>query len=286
MLIKLVAQFLPASVKTYARKWRRMLTIQPKNDGYPAITRVRTPVVDNLSDQDLSLLNRLIDWNCFTVDSHGRRFGAVAHAKKRNEPQPLPDPRILEMDRIFHLNDKHVLEIGCFEGVHTVGLAQLAKSVTAVDSRIENIAKAAIRCAMFDVQPHLLVCDVESPGQWQRLPAVDIVHHVGVLYHLRDPVQHLVNLGKLARIGMMLDTHYAEDNELTDVYTVGENQFRYRRYMEGGYADVFSGMYDHAKWLRLDDIQALMRQAGFKQIHVCQKRRERHGSRALLVVQR
>ena len=31
--------------------------------------------VDLLSDKDLQELNNILDWNCFVVDSNGRRFG-------------------------------------------------------------------------------------------------------------------------------------------------------------------------------------------------------------------
>ncbi len=41
--------------------------------------------VDLLSDADLVRLNRMLKWNCFTVDRHGRRFGNAASAEKRSD---------------------------------------------------------------------------------------------------------------------------------------------------------------------------------------------------------
>jgi tRNA (mo5U34)-methyltransferase len=37
------------------------------------------------------------------------------------------------------LSNKDVLEIGCFEGIHTIGLCNYSRRVYAVDSRIENV---------------------------------------------------------------------------------------------------------------------------------------------------
>jgi len=80
----------------------------------------------------------------------------------------------------------------------------------------------------------------------------------------------------------MLDTHFAEEQEADQTYQEAGRCFRYKRYTEGGRQEVFSGMYDHAKWLRLDDIAGLLREAGFSQIEIVEKRQERNGPRVLL----
>jgi len=43
--------------------------------------------VDLLRDSDLIELNSILNWNCFTVDRHGRRFGNAAWQGKRSEPE-------------------------------------------------------------------------------------------------------------------------------------------------------------------------------------------------------
>ncbi|MBL8753563.1 MAG: DUF1698 domain-containing protein, partial [Planctomycetes bacterium] len=182
---------------------------------------VPTPVVDALSDQDLEALNRLLPWRCFTIDGRGRRFGDAAWVGKRGKPQAIPDARIVDMDRAFTLAGKHVLEIGCFEGVHTIALCQRAAKVTAIDSRVENVVKTTVRCAMFHQHPAVGVCDVENEAQVAQLPAVDLVHHVGVLYHLKDPVVHLQRLAAKVKQGMLLDTHVAPAATATHSYSSG-----------------------------------------------------------------
>jgi SAM-dependent methyltransferase len=242
--------------------------------------------VDDLDDEDLAELNAILDWKSFVADRHGRRFGNVAWAGKRNEPQVIPDPRILLLNEQLGLAEKHVLEIGCFEGNHTIGLTRFAKRVTAVDGRIANVVKTIVRCAMFGEHPVVFKCDVEArPLDVSTLHA-DVVHHVGVLYHLKDPVRHLRDLGRLARVGVMLDTHYAPDEDATATYAVEGKEYRYKRYEEFGLADPFSGMHEHSKWLRLDDILGLLADAGLTDVRVLQKRNERNGPRMLVIAAR
>jgi tRNA (mo5U34)-methyltransferase len=276
---------MPAGVTSLLRRFRRWRA----NRSLPASgyleNRVATRYVDSLSDTDLDELNRLLPWQAFTVDSSGRRFGGVAWRGKRDVPQPVPDARILAMHRHFDLGDQHVLEFGCFEGLHTVALCQLAGNVTAIDSRMENVVKTIVRCAMFGYAPRVFKWDLEE-GVDPTSMCADILHHVGVLYHLADPVAHLQALPQIARRGIMLDTHYCSDEQATSRYSVGGESFAYYRFKEGGRADVFSGMRDHAKWLPLGTIQALLERGGFTDVRIQETRNERNGPRVLLYAQR
>ena len=198
----------------------------------------------------------------------------------------IPDPRIVLLNEHFNLSDKHVLEIGCFEGIHTIGLAQYASQVTAVDARIENVVKTIVRCAFFGCTPRVLRCDVEKEPLPLELLSSDVLHHVGVLYHLKDPVRHLLQLGQFIRIGLMLDTHYALDDEALESFEINGRAYRYKRFQESGYSDAFSGVYDHAKWLRLEDIIATLQHSGFSEVNVIETRFERNGPRALIMAAR
>lgn len=248
----------------------------------------RTParLIDRLADSDVERLNRMLPWRCFTVDSHGRPLGGTAWRGKRTAPQLIPDPRIERFHDRFDLSDKHVVEIGCFEGVHTIALCRLAERVTAVDARIENVVKTVVRCALFDEQPRVFLYDVEGSPDENDLLHAELCHHVGVLYHLTDPVSHLFRLGTWISRGLMLDTHYAHEVETTDEYEVNGQRFRYRRYEERGREDVFSGMQQHSKWLLLDDIVGVLSRVGFDAIQIVETRDERNGPRALLFAER
>jgi Protein of unknown function (DUF1698) len=247
--------------------------------------RTQAAFVERLTDDDLARLNELLPWRCFTVDSTGRPFGGVAWRGKRVAPRIIPDRRIAHFHERFNLSERHVLEIGCFEGVHTVGLCRLAARVTAIDSRVENVVKTVVRCAFFDERPRAFVCDVEREDDDELLHA-DVCHHVGVLYHLEDPVTHLRRLGTWISHGLMLDTHYAREEEAKDEYGVGGKEFRFRSYKESGRGDSFSGMRPTSKWLRLDDIVEVLQSSGFGELEIVETREERNGPRALLFAER
>jgi tRNA (mo5U34)-methyltransferase len=210
-------------------------------NGYEA-ERQGIKYVDFLSDDELRRLNTMLHWNSFIIDRHGRRFGNMAWAGKRDKPEIIPDPRVLFLQKRIGLSDEDVLEIGCFEGSHTIGLSEFARTVTAIDARIENVVKTIVRCAMFGHHPRVFKCNVEERPLDVESLQCDIVFHVGVLYHLKDPVEHLFDLAGLARKALLLDTHYARDDEATDRYDTRGTSYRYKKYKEGGSVDTISGV--------------------------------------------
>jgi tRNA (mo5U34)-methyltransferase len=242
--------------------------------------------VERLADEDLRRLNDLLPWRCFTVDGEGRPLGGTAWRGKRDAPERIPDPRIVRFHERFDLSDKHVLEVGCFEGIHTIALCRLAERVTAIDARVENVVKTIVRCAFFDERPRVITFDLDGDEDGAELLRADLCHHVGVLYHLDDPVSHLRALGTWVSRGLMLDTHYARPEDATEEYEVGGERFPFRRYDEQGRGDVFSGVRPTSKWLRLDDIERLLREGGFETVEVVEKRDERNGPRVLLFAER
>jgi len=227
----------------------------------------------------LQQLNKLLPWQCFTVDMQNRCFGNSAWKGKRNTPQCIPDNRILLMDKKFQLKGKTVLEVGCFEGIHTIGLCKTGAIVDAVDVRMTNVVKTIVRTNMFGVYPRVYWTNIEDSSS---LSCFDFVHHVGVLYHLKDPVRHLLALAKITKKGLMLDTHYCQPEQTDKSYVVGNITYNYAHYKESGEEDVFSGAYDHAKWLTLDSIESILLSSGFNKVEIEHVRKERNGDRCLL----
>jgi hypothetical protein len=84
----------------------------------------------------------------------------------------------------------------------------------------------------------------------------------------------------------MLDTHYALDQEATETVDVNRKAYRYKRFLESGHLDAFSGEYRHSKWLRLDDIVATLELSGFDKVEIVETRAERNGPRVLIVAER
>lgn len=232
-------------------------------------------------------MNRILDWKCFTADLRGRPFGKPASEKKRQAPQPIPDRRISLLNKKFDLSDKSVLEVGCFEGIHTIGLCKFSNDVRALDSRIENVVKTMVRSGFFEVKPSVFIWDLERgiPQDDPRFD-VDVVHHVGVLYHLSDPIKHLDDLAKVTKKALMLDTHYSTPEMAKDSYSYNGLDVKYFRYKEKGYKDVFSGMEPTSRWVTLDDIQKILASNGLTNFEVVEKRDERNGPRVLLFASR
>jgi hypothetical protein len=243
--------------------------------------------VEQLSDRDLQRLNDLLPWQCFTADLQGRRFGNMAWKGKRDLPQEIPDKRIKKLHEIFDLSNKDVLEIGCFEGIHTIGLCNYSRRVYAVDSRIENVIKTIVRTNMFGHHPTVTVFDADSDATPPHEGHYQIIHHVGVLYHLAEPVRHLLSLRSDSLEGILLDTHYATAEMATKEYTASNgNPYRYHHFKEGGRDEVFSGMHDHAKWLTKDDLFELLKQIGLTDIQVAADTMQRNGPRLTVFAQR
>ncbi len=280
-------------IRTFAGRARSLISrrstwrdVQLPRSGYPP-SKFDTLPIDALPDSELDRLNGLLPWAAFTVDGRGRRFGNAYSSTKRTVPQEIPDKRIVELDQRVGLAGCRVLEVGCFEGIHTAALCSLGADVTAIDSRIENVVKTVVRCALLGYHPSVLRLDLEEPLPSHVDLACDVLHHVGVLYHLTDPVGHLVSISALTQVGLMLDTHVApEDDGGSERYSSHGEEYRYHRFSEAGRKAPFAGMQDHAKWLHEADIVDLLRSCGFADVDVAERRSERNGPRVLIYAQR
>jgi len=249
--------------------------------------RISIPLIEGLPDSELRRLNQLLPWNAFVVDSSGRRFGNWTNSTKRNKPQELPDYRIAELQkRLPELSESSVLELGCFEGIHTVALCQHSKKVVAVDARVEHIAKTIIRCAFFGLCPTVGYWNLEEECPSHLDIQCDVLHHVGVLYHLRHPVDHLNFVLPNIRKLLMLDTHIAAENATLHQDNHSDQGVKFFKYREAGREAPFAGMEDYAKWLRLEDLIRVIEENGFSDIEIAENRLERNGPRVLIFAKR
>ena len=114
--------------------------------------------------------------------------------------------------RRIPLRGIRVLDLGCLEGVHSIGLALAGARVTAVDARIENVAKTLVRAwvsgVTANVDVHLV--DVEREDLVDRLGDAgitgpfDLIFHRELLHHLTEPQSHLRRLAPLSFSGVPL----------------------------------------------------------------------------------
>jgi 2-polyprenyl-3-methyl-5-hydroxy-6-metoxy-1,4-benzoquinol methylase len=242
--------------------------------------------IDNLSDQDLKRVNEILPWKSFLLDCNGRTFGAAASERKRNEPAKLPDKRILEFSEVESLSGKTVVELGCFEGIHSVSLAMQGAIVYALDSRIENIIKTLVRSKLLGVEVNPILLNLEDFDAYSILDDYDYCCHIGVLYHLTDPIRHLKILAKKIRSSMLLDTHYIQPSMVNDEYIVDGVKFSCRVAREFGREEVFSGMQPFSRWMTMKGLITALESLGFKCLKVLSDRLERNGPRVTLIASR
>jgi tRNA (mo5U34)-methyltransferase len=248
----------------------------------PETLRIQSKKLRWISDQNLSAFNRLLPWGAMTIDDRGRIVGNAWSMSKRAQPHMLIDPRQKAFDQRFPLSGKHVAEIGCFEGIHSLGCLLLGAKVTAVDGRMENILKTLARLWAYGRATDVILWNVEEAPPPQMPARWDVLHHIGVLYHLADPVGHLNALLPKTGEALLLDTHVAlDDEDASAAYEVEDTTYRYRRRGEI-VANPFAGLMDHAKWLRLEDLVGIVRSHGFSDVEIVEDRKERNGRRVMI----
>ena len=113
----------------------------------------------------------------------------------------------------------------------------------------------------------------------------DLVFHCGVLYHLLNPAEHILALGRVAK-HIFLDTHVARDEPRIEERRVGDTVYLGAYHDEGGRADPFSGRDPSAFWLTQESLLDLLSRTGFPAQNIWKVREERNGPRISLVALR
>ncbi len=240
----------------------------------------------HLSDDALAEINALLPWGGMTADLDGRSFGRFWSGEKRSNQQPLIDKRLQRFDARYPLKGAHVLEVGCFEGIHTIGALSLGARVTAIDGRVENILKTLVRLWAYGYSADVQLWDFEQAESPTTVPASwDILHHVGVLYHLTDPAGHLAALADRTERAVILDTHVAGGRfPTTKAYEALGRSIPYAFQAED-IVSPFAGLRDHAKWLEGSELERILTDRGFK-ITLSELREERNGHRIMIWAER
>jgi SAM-dependent methyltransferase len=250
------------------------------------------PNSQKLEDSQISKLNTILPWST-VVSFGGQMQGSPWDAKKRVAVHSIPDRHITDLSDL--IKGGRVLEVGCHEGVYTLGLLKEASKVVALDGRIENVAKTIMRVWLAnelhraDVVCHdleLLKVPMLSEKNETGL-CFELIHHNGVLYHLSDPLGHLDNiLEHNPSESFFLDTHVAKNEQCNAEYENAGKKYQVFDYKEPAIRNVspFAGITPVARWLRIEDIKAYFSEKGFNKIVKDELREERNGLRARLIV--
>ena len=136
------------------------------------------------------------------------------------------------------LKDKNVLEVGPGDdGRYSKALITMANHVLAVDVFDQNTIDLS-KMFIDNKKYSTITCDIRDIKRGN----LDVCFHVGVLYHLKNPEEHLETVAKLAPV-LILDTHY-------------ENGEESRTHGEGGGSR--SGPDGNSIWLTLNALVACL----------------------------
>lgn len=151
-----------------------------------------------------------------------------------------------------------ILELGCFEGGHSVRLASppFVERLVGLEGRPENIARARLAIEVLgrgNVEFRHVDLEGVSLAQFGHF---DAVFCAGLLYHLERPWRLLEEIASVTD-RLFLDTHCsASGNTTVDGYAGSH-------YQEGGYSDPLSGLSDTSFWLTLTSLIDALSTVGF-----------------------
>jgi 2-polyprenyl-3-methyl-5-hydroxy-6-metoxy-1,4-benzoquinol methylase len=256
-------------------------------------TRVAAPArLATFDKVNLEKLNAMLPWCSYGPVGEGRVLGSAWSPRKRSQPEVFPDALVERLNGRLPLAGKDVLELGCFEGHHSIALAQHASAVWAIDGRIENVIKTLVRVWVEGMEGKVVVnlLDLERGtlrdqlAQLGRTAPFDVVHHRGVLYHLSDPVANLVQCTEVCSGALYIHTQAANDEQATETLSWGDRAYAVYRYKEPRVAFApFAGITSYAHWMSEASLKALLGDLGFGKIDVVRRVDERNGLRLELI---
>ncbi|ABO23948.1 tRNA 5-methoxyuridine(34)/uridine 5-oxyacetic acid(34) synthase CmoB [Shewanella loihica] len=195
-------------------KWEKVLNKlhYPAPDRIDFTTRVEVGSGDQLSKGQQEKLKNLLKlfcpWRKGPFDLHGIHIDTEWRSDwKWERVQPHISP----------LKNRTVLDVGCGSGYHMWRmLGDGAKRVVGIDPSPLFLCQfeAVKRLAGNDHPVHLLPLGIE---QLPPLDAFDTVFSMGVLYHRRSPIDHLLQLRDQLRTGgeLVLETLVVDGDENT-----------------------------------------------------------------------
>ncbi len=162
----------------------------------------------------------------------------------------------------FNCEDLTAVEFGCWHGWHTVPLARKFRHVSAIDVRPDNIAKTLLRLHLLGIKnTDVILGNVEDLHY-----KADVLVHIGVLYHLFNPVAHLHRVLPNCSI-LCLDTHINKPELTPTIEIYGGISYSGGLYREHGWKDPLSGVNDTSVWLDEDVLTSILIRHGFEIVH-------------------
>lgn len=195
------------------------------------------------------------------------------------------DGRIIEAMRAYgSLENKLVLEIGPLEGMHTYMLNQeRPERIDAIEANRLCFLRCLVTKEILQLDRARFYLGNIQPWLETHETVYDFALASGVLYHLPDPANFLLQLSRRAE-AIFIWTHFFHD-EAMPRGDVRRNPFSGRvetrtveglpvRYYERSYqhaqanASFCGGMKDRHYWMHRDDILSLLQRVGYRSIEI------------------
>lgn len=168
-----------------------------------------------------------------------------------------------------------VADLGALEGGYAVEFARAGFDVVAIEARQVNVDRCLLVADRLRLPSLRVVRD--DVRAIERYGTFDAVFCCGLLYHLDAPDAFLRTLGRVTRRALLLDTHYALEQQpgpwtLSPMTTHEGRRGRwYAEWPEGTpppEQDVWSSVENHRSfWMERDHLLQAVREAGFSAIY-------------------
>jgi hypothetical protein len=170
---------------------------------------------------------------------------------------PLP-----ELNALFPLKGRKVIEFGPFDGYQTAGLTHLGANVTTIEARAENVVKTRAAFSALGLPVHIVMDDFHNVHV-ERYGRFDLAFAHGVYYHSIAPFVFLENLVSLSD-NVFLGGFCATDALPAsgwECLRYGGRDYRVKKYSETvGYT---AGIHDIAYFFEAQDLMAFFRSRGY-----------------------
>ena len=167
------------------------------------------PVVRLGCDSDLRLLSQQDIYQAFMGLSPWRK-GPFQYAGMSIDAEWRSDKKWQRLSSVIQpLAGRHVLDIGCGNGYYALRMIGAgAKRVVGVDPSLLALSQFTALCHGLLVKPAISFLPLGIDQLPKDSPVFDSVFSMGVLYHRRSPIDHLVHLRQLLRPGgeLVLET--------------------------------------------------------------------------------
>lgn len=172
---------------------------------------------------------------------------------------------IKELNDVYNLSGKKVIEFGPFDGCQSAGLINLAvKSLDCVEIRSENITKTLAAANAFNWSNLNIIMNDFHDVNSDRYGKYDLAFAHGVYYHSISPflfLENLVNLADNIFIGGFCATDEKPDGKF-ELLEYKDSKYRAKKYIEG--SDFTAGINAFGYFFHKDDLVKFFTEQGFK----------------------